>query len=69
MTTRQSIYKAVDEEIERARKKYPSSDACIRYMGMTCEMGESMPVEIHWAWKLFLVIAAFYCLLMVLGVI
>lgn len=143
MTTRQSIYRAVDEEIERARKKYPSSDTDARFMGLASEAGESLqavvkwhlnptpetrqaardeliqsmgqhvrvleelgifdqchvcndlgmiediffnpdfgpgsswkpcpacskPVEIHWAWKLFLVIAAFYCLLMVLGVI
>lgn len=135
MPTRQSIYKAVDEEIERARKKYPSSDTDARFMGLASEAGESLqavvkwhlnptpetrqaardeliqsmgqhvraleelglmdpcavcgdlgmieevffhpdfgpdsawkPVEIHWAWKLFLVIAAFYCLLMALGV-
>jgi hypothetical protein len=48
MTTRQLIYKAVDEEIERARKKYPASDADNRFMGLAQESGEALQAVVKW---------------------
>jgi hypothetical protein len=48
MTTRQSIYKAVDEEIERARKKYPKGDADYRFMGLASESGEALQAVVKW---------------------
>lgn len=45
---RQAIYRAVDAEIERARKKYPASDAENRLSGLTQEMGEVLQAQEKW---------------------
>lgn len=46
--SREAIYDEVDAEIERARAKYPASDADNRFMGLSQEAGEALQAVVKW---------------------